>query len=86
MRPENSFIIAITIAILSAIAGTCIVSVQTAQAIPAFSRKYDVNCTACHTAPPQLNTFGERFLENGYQLPGTEDGGITGKERKTSEI
>ena len=80
MRPENSFIIAITIAILSAIAGTCIVSVQTAQAIPAFSRKYDVNCTACHTAPPQLNTFGERFLENGYQLPGTEDGGITGKK------
>ena len=23
-----------------------------AQAIPAFARKYDVNCTACHTAPP----------------------------------
>jgi hypothetical protein len=71
MRPENSFIIAITI--LSSIAGTCIVSVQTAQAIPAFSRKYDVNCTACHTAPPQLNTFGERFLEYGYQPPGTEN-------------
>jgi len=28
-----------------------------------------------------LNTFGERFLENGYQMPGTEDGGITKKRR-----
>ncbi len=55
-------------------------SVPTADAIPAFARKYTLNCTACHTAPPQLNTFGERFLENGYQLPGTEDGGITGKK------
>ena len=52
-----------------------------AQAIPAFARKYDVNCTACHTAPPILNTYGQRFLENGYQLPGTEDGGSTGKKK-----
>ncbi len=46
----------------------------TAQAIPAFARKYDVNCTVCHTRVPRLNRTGERFLENGYQLPGTEDG------------
>lgn len=51
-----------------------------AQAIPAFARKYAVACTTCHTAPPRLNTFGERFLENGYQLPGTEDGGSIGKK------
>ena len=56
-----------------------------AHAIPAFARKYNVNCTACHTAPPILNTFGERFLENGYQLPGTEDGGITG-QKKLGEV
>ena len=31
-------------------------------------------------APAILNTFGARFLENGYQLPGTEDGGITDKK------
>ncbi|MBH0199074.1 MAG: hypothetical protein HP497_06585 [Nitrospira sp.] len=60
--------------------GTGLVFVPTAQAIPAFSRKYEINCTVCHTAPPRLNTFGERFLENGYQLPGTEDGGITAKK------
>lgn len=51
-----------------------------AHAIPAFARKYAVTCTTCHTAPPRLNTFGERFLENGYQLPGTEDGGSIGKK------
>ena len=62
------------------ISGTYDMSIQTAEAIPAFARKYALNCTTCHTAPPQLNTFGERFLENGYQLPGTEDGGITGKK------
>ena len=53
------------------ISGTYDMSVQTAEAIPAFAQKYTLNCTTCHTAPPQINTFGERFLENGYQLPGT---------------
>lgn len=50
-----------------------------AEAIPAFARKYDLRCNACHTREPRLNPFGERFLENGYQIPGTEDGGVTGK-------
>jgi hypothetical protein len=52
-----------------------------AEAIPTFAGKYDVNCTACHTAPPVLNTFGQRFLKNGYQLPGTQDSGFTGKKK-----
>jgi hypothetical protein len=52
-----------------------------AQAIPAFARKHNVNCTVCHSAPPVLNGFGQRYLENGYQLPGTEDGGIVGKKK-----
>ena len=51
----------------------------TAEAIPAFARKYQVDCTVCHTRYPRLNNFGERFLENGYQMPGTEDGGIVRK-------
>ncbi|MFQ5882196.1 MAG: hypothetical protein ACE5I9_06960 [Candidatus Methylomirabilales bacterium] len=50
-----------------------------AEAVPAFARKYKVECTVCHTRPPRLNTFGERFLENGYQIPGTQDGGIVEK-------
>ncbi len=64
-----------------AIAVSSFPSPPEAQAIPAYARKYKVNCTVCHTRPPRLNTFGERFLENGYQMPGTEDGGIVGKKQ-----
>ena len=76
--------VSIVIVALSILCGAILTSLlvpEEAQAIPAFARKYDVNCTACHTAPPILNAFGQRFLENGYQLPGTEDGGITGKKK-----
>lgn len=79
MSLKNTFVTAPTLLLLMAIGGTWIVSVDTAQAIPAFARKYDLTCTACHTAPPRLNTYGERFLENGYQLPGTSDGDSTKK-------
>ncbi len=42
-----------------------------AEAIPAFARKYNVSCTMCHGPMPRLNTFGERFAENGFEfLPG----------------
>ncbi|MEX0830464.1 MAG: hypothetical protein WD032_09475 [Nitrospirales bacterium] len=37
-----------------------------AQAIPTFARKYNVNCTVCHTRVPRLNRIGQRFLEHGY--------------------
>lgn len=50
------------------------------QALPAFARKYDIVCTVCHTSMPRLNFFGQRFLENGYQLPGTMDGDKTKKK------
>ena len=76
--------VSIVIVALSILCGAILTSLlapEEAQAIPAFARKYDMNCMDCHTAPPILNTFGQRFLENGYQLPGTEDGGITGKKK-----
>ena len=57
-----------------------LLSSTTTQAIPAFARKYQVNCQVCHTRMPRLNLYGERFLENGYQLPGTEDGSHRGGE------
>jgi hypothetical protein len=47
-----------------------------AHAIPAFARKHGFNCNMCHTAYPKLNDFGQRFRDNGYQLPGQE-----GKEK-----
>lgn len=46
-----------------------------ALAIPAWSRKYNVNCQMCH-APnfARLNYYGERFLANGYQSPDLKEG------------
>jgi hypothetical protein len=46
------------------------------RAIPAFARKYGFNCMMCHTAYPKLNDWGQRYRDNGYQLPGQ-----TGKEK-----
>jgi hypothetical protein len=76
--------VSIFVVALSIICGTLLtflLAPEEAQAIPAFARKYNTNCMDCHTAPPMLNAFGQRFLENGYQLPGTEDGGSTGKKK-----
>jgi hypothetical protein len=41
-------------------------------AIPAFARKHGFNCSMCHTAYPKLNDFGQRFRDDGYQIPGQE--------------
>lgn len=40
-----------------------------AQAIPAFARKYQTDCSSCHTAFPQLNAAGRAFKEDGYRFP-----------------
>ncbi len=45
-------------------------------AIPAFARKYGLPCSACHTAWPELNTFGQTFKDNGYQLGNDRDSPI----------
>lgn len=41
---------------------------QTASAIPAFTRKYEMSCSSCHNAFPQLNQFGREFKEAGYRM------------------
>ena len=46
---------------------------ESANAIPAFARKYKTTCMTCHTSPTMLNEFGLRFQANGYQLPGAVD-------------
>ena len=48
--------------------------VSQANAVSQWSRKYGVTCTTCHSAFPRLNSFGEEFMMNGFQMPGTEDG------------
>ena len=44
--------------------------------IPAFARKYGLRCSACHTAWPELNSFGQQFRDNGYQLRNEKDSPI----------
>lgn len=42
----------------------------TAHAIPAWARKFNMNCTGCHyPVPPVLNADGLRFKWAGYRLP-----------------
>jgi hypothetical protein len=45
---------------------------QAALAIPAFARKHGFNCNMCHVAFPKLNDWGQRFRDNGYQIPGQQ--------------
>ncbi len=42
---------------------------QPASAIPAYSRRYNLRCYACHTIVPQLNKQGYMFKRLGYHLP-----------------
>jgi hypothetical protein len=59
------------IAMLIALMLSLVVSTDS-RSIPAFARKYSFNCNMCHTAYPKLNDFGQRFRDNGYQMPGQE--------------
>lgn len=58
------------------ILGMLLTSLQPAYGIPAFARKYGLRCSACHEAWPMLNTFGETFRDNGYQLGNDRDAPI----------
>lgn len=44
--------------------------------IPAFARKYNLPCSACHTVWPELNVFGQAFRDRGYQLGNDRDSPI----------
>ncbi len=44
-----------------------------AQAIPAFTRQYEMSCAMCHNAFPRLNEFGEHFRDSNYRLPGWKE-------------
>lgn len=40
----------------------------TAEAMPAFARKYNMSCTVCHAPFPRLKDYGEEFAGNGFVL------------------
>jgi hypothetical protein len=43
------------------------------EAMPAFSRKYNISCVTCHAAFPRLNEFGEQFASDNFRLPNWKD-------------
>ncbi len=45
-----------------------VVLIQTAEAIPAFARKYAMSCTTCHAPYPRLKPYGDEFAGNGFTL------------------
>jgi len=47
---------------------------QPALAIPEFARRFDLECTACHSIPPKLNAAGHAFRASGYREPGLVSG------------
>ncbi|MEO8501696.1 MAG: hypothetical protein ABI565_12325 [Vicinamibacteria bacterium] len=52
-----------------ALLGLCLSLVATdVFAVPAFARRYEVQCTFCHQIFPKLNRMGERFKERGFRL------------------
>jgi len=59
-----------------AVAGEELAGAMNAASIPAFARKYGLRCSACHTAWPELNSFGQKFKDNGYQLGNDRDAPI----------
>lgn len=73
---------AVTAAYVAAKGGVAATSAHAALAsgaaavIPAFARKYNLACSACHTAWPELNAFGQTFKDNGYQLGNDRDSPI----------
>jgi hypothetical protein len=56
--------------------GTASYATKRVKLIPAFARKYGLRCSACHTAWPELNSFGQQFRDNGYQLRNERDSPI----------
>jgi hypothetical protein len=48
--------------------GLFALSSGSAEAIPAFARRYAVPCHFCHDGYPNLSVIGEQFKERGYRL------------------
>ena len=57
---------------LSAVA-MLLVLAQPAAAIPAWTRKYGMDCSSCHVAGFKLNRFGQDFLRSGHQMANWEE-------------
>jgi len=45
-----------------------------ASALPAFARKNNIQCSACHSTYPELTQMGRNFKEAGYRFPNSDVG------------
>src|SRR6202021_2673683 len=70
--PRVGSVLAAAFALIFLILG----ATPSANAIPAFARKYGLRCSACHESWPMLNFFGQKFKDNGYQLMNDRDAPI----------
>jgi hypothetical protein len=61
------------VAVLSLVVIALLGMAATAEAVPAFARKYQTSCQTCHAMFPKLNAFGEAFRLRGYRMPGQTD-------------
>jgi hypothetical protein len=68
MRRVSSFFQVLIV--LVGLLGMDFIWVGEAQAIPAWTRKYEQPCTMCHyPAVPRLNTLGHKFRQAGFRMP-----------------
>src|SRR5213592_3366627 len=75
----------IIVALVATVVGY--VRVESASAIPAFARQYDLQCNVCHTRPPRLNRFGEQLHMMGFQIPSAaRPGGLVGSLNEDGPI
>lgn len=69
-KHPNVFLISLTLLMIG------VFFINTAQAIPAFARKHQAECSSCHSAWPALNAAGRAYKENGYRLSRDETPGF----------
>jgi hypothetical protein len=62
-----------TAAVSAVVAGITLSVALTAEAIPAFARKYRFSCSTCHAPFPRLKPYGEEFAARGFRLPPGEE-------------
>jgi hypothetical protein len=70
--PKIHGLIFIVSVLFVAISATLFTPPETARAIPAFARKYQMSCTTCHAPFPRLKAYGDEFAANGFVLKDKE--------------
>ncbi len=65
---KSFFTIAAAILFFGSLLTSFFVHTESAEAIPAFARKYNMSCTTCHAPIPRLKAYGDEFAGNGFVL------------------